>query len=117
RVTVDTSYLLALGGLVFSLGLLADDDEDNKGLQFASYIMERTMVQLGSSQTALPLGVCDAIKQPFVGLGVVKDLAMLPIALFNNETVKSGLYAGETQRSKALKQIVPGYRMVNNFEK
>lgn len=117
RVAIDTGFLIGLAGIAYGLAYLADEDEDNIPLQFSTFVMERTLNQLVTTQSAIGMQMYETLKSPFVGLSVVRDMAMLPFNVFNNEEIQGGKYQGETYRKAYMKKLVPGWRQIDDFSK
>lgn len=115
RVMLDTVWIMGIGAIGYALMAYTDDDDDNYAAQLTSYLTLRTLNEVASSSTALPLQFFEVLKSPFVGLNTLKDLVTLAPNAINSETVKSGAFKGYSSFEKNLIEVLPGMNVAQDI--
>lgn len=106
---------VSVGILARALQNLADDDDEDYLLNMASYVMNRTLLEVSVYPSLLtpltfPIGISEVgslLSSPIAAVSVVNTLTDV-VYLFDSEEIESGRFEGMTHREKFLIKMTPG---------
>ena len=113
-VVVNTLAFIAL-----LLKNVADDDEDDYGLEALAYMNYRLATEVAGQSVGLPAQVYQFLESPTVGLSAIQN-SIDVFDLANDEQVKSGSYAGYSKRQAWIFKSLPlmkEYNKVINIDR
>jgi hypothetical protein len=118
KALLDLIYLNVIGFIAALVNTAADDDKEKEDytLQFAAYVLNRTLLEHSSGNPILNRSeILQIIDEPVVGVRMIKDLLDLS-EMFNFEEYESGMYENWTHSGKWWARKVPTFKNIYEMQ-